>query len=54
MIVNVVIGHEVVVAHCELNPIKIVWSQVKGVEQQEVCTVLYQHCYGHWYLFISF
>ena len=32
-ILQIVIGHEVVrqpVAHCELNPIEMVWSQVKG------------------------
>ena len=30
---NIIIGHEVVrlpVAHCELNPIEMAWSQVKG------------------------
>ena len=29
----IIIGHEVVrlpVAHCELNPIEMAWSQVKG------------------------
>ena len=30
---TMMIGHEVVqlpVAHCELNPIEMIWSQVKG------------------------
>ena len=34
---NVIIGHEVVrlpVAHCELNPIEMAWSQVKGHVKQ--------------------
>ena len=32
-ILQIIIGHEVVrlpVAHCELNPIEMAWSQVKG------------------------
>ena len=33
ILANIIIGHEVVrlpVAHCELNPIEMAWSQVKG------------------------
>ena len=49
-------GHEVVrlpVAHCELNPIEMAWSQVKGYVKEHNKTYVTEVVFVKWCLYVN-